>query len=101
MHFRRAVRLNSSPDWASKPAITPFGRLSSNRDRYVAGVSLSCRAGYDSDFVGVAVPGVPLRGAGGSEFCLSRCGRLKISPKLLRPLVEVEVRLDGAMKGGA
>jgi hypothetical protein len=39
-------------------------------------------------------PGDPLRGNGGSEFCLSRCGKLKISPKLLRPLVDVDVRPD-------
>ena len=64
-------------------------------------MSVSCRSGYDKGFdIGVAVPGEPFRGTGGSEFCLSRCGIPKISPKLLRPLVDVEVRLEGIILGG-
>lgn len=88
--------------------MAPFGTLSPSRDRYFAGVSSSSRAGYDggpwdeSFDIGVAeppTPGEPLRGRGGSEFCLNRWEKLKISPKLLRPLVEVDVRLDEAKTG--
>ena len=46
---------------------------------------------------GVAVPplaGDPTRGTGGSEFCLNRCEIPRRSPKLLRPLVEEDVRAD-------
>lgn len=45
------------------------------------------------------IPGDPLRGSGGSEFCRNRWEKLKISPKLLRPLVDVEVRPDDVKWG--
>lgn len=46
------------------------------------------------------MPGEPCRGIGGSEFCLNRCEMLKRSPKLFRPLVEVDVRAEDAKNGG-
>lgn len=102
MYFRSVVLKNSSPDCARTPAIVPRGRVSCSRERYVAGVSPSSRSGTvkDSDLeTGVPAPptpGDPIRGTGGSEFCLNRCVMLKRSPKLLRPLVEVDVRPEDA-----
>lgn len=72
--------------------------LSSSRVKYVAGVSSSCRSGYVIKLIfepGVTGPlelGDPDRPIGESEFCLNRWGMLKISPKLFRPLVDVDVR---------
>jgi hypothetical protein len=81
-------------------AINPLCTTSPSRVRYAAGVSLSSRSGYeiasrdDPDLdANVGVLGVPLeqpfRKVEASEFCLNL--RLKMSPKLLRPLVEVGV----------
>lgn len=77
----------------------PRGRHISSRLRYVAGVSVSSRfgtcggSGFD---IGVDEPPGEPRGAGGDEFCLNRCVILNMSPKLLRPLVDVEVRPEDA-----
>jgi hypothetical protein len=86
------------------PAIIPRGKHSSNRVKYDAGVSFSSRLGIEGSFeTGVREPpnaGEPWRGSGGEEFCRNRCVILNISPKLLRPLVEVEVRAEEAKYGG-
>lgn len=106
MYFRSAVLWNSSFCKERILAILPFGTHSLRRVRYVAGVSPSSRAGYGGGPDGCLdtgvpgpTPGDPLRGRGGSEFCLNRWEKLKISPKLLRPLVEVEVLADEARYG--
>src|SRR5438876_30146 len=88
-------------------ATTPRLTASSSRARYFAGVSSSARSGMaigsrircsEFDFelfdTGVPGPGELWRGKEGSEFCLSRCVMLN-SPKLFRPIVDVEVREEG------
>lgn len=112
MYFLSAVLENSSADLHRIVAMDPRLTASSNRERYAAGVSPSSLSGYMSgsgsrgserefclEFEEAGVPGmppgVPCRGKGGSEFCRSRWERLKISLKLLRPVVEVEALPDG------
>lgn len=114
MYFLSAVLKKSSSDFARMLAIAPLGTAASNRERYWAGVSPSSRSGYEiasrvsendpglEAEPGVAGPprlGDPLREKDASEFCRSRCGRLNKSPKLFRPLADVEFRPE-RRKGG-
>ncbi len=93
-------------------AITPRLTASSSFVKYVAGVSASARSGYttasrgiwkefDFEPVEAGVPGVPdnVLPFDGSELCRSRCESEKRSPKLFRPLVDVEVRPEGVTCG--
>lgn len=104
--------MNSSVDLESKATTAPRLITSSKRARYLAGVSPSCRSGtttgaslgrlmefwFDREEDGVPGKAIPFREVTGSELCRNR-DKLNKPPRLGRPEVEVDVRVESGRVG--